>query len=153
MAPQVQEAIDQTETRATPLGSFPALFSQAMSLGTLSRRRVFFEAQSLLEGEGNSNAFSRLTGGNTTTTAKSARATADAADFHWHLARGDRLKDTRTGAAPRHWRWRVRYSPWYPTLLLCQSSTQRAARVFVIAYIPCVATGDTPVHQRCRLQS
>jgi len=99
---QMREAIDQTETRATPLGSFPALFAQAMSLGILSRRRVFCEAQSLLEGD---NLLRRL--GVTQTTARSAVATADAADFHWHLAREDRLKDTRTGGAPRHWRWRV----------------------------------------------
>ena len=42
-----------------------------------------------------------------TVPAKSAVATAEAADFHWHLARSDRLRDTKTGSAPRHWRWRV----------------------------------------------
>ena len=102
-APEMQDAVDQTETRATPLGSFPALFAQAMSLGTLSRRRAFCEAQTLLEGD---NPLRRLAG-DKLATARSAAATADAADFHWHLARGDRVKDTRTGAVPRHWRWRV----------------------------------------------
>lgn len=122
-APQMREAIAQTETRATPLGSFPALFAQAMSLGTLSRRRVFCEAQSLLEGD---TPLRRFTGAKLTT-ARSAAATADAADFHWHLARQDRVKDTRTGAAPRHWRWRVRVLRVHPALPLLLSLTLQMA--------------------------
>ena len=42
---ELREAMLPYETAATPLGSFPALFQQAMSLGLLSRRRVFAEAQ------------------------------------------------------------------------------------------------------------
>ena len=45
---ELREAMLPYETAATPLGSFPALFQQAMSLGLLSRRRVYAEAQQSL---------------------------------------------------------------------------------------------------------
>ena len=38
---EIAKAIELTETRAAPLGSFPAIFSQALALGTLSRRQVY----------------------------------------------------------------------------------------------------------------
>lgn len=98
----MQEAVSLSETRVTPLGSFPAIFSQALSFGTLSRRRVFREAQQVLQGR---TAWQQLTG--KLKTAQSAAVTAEAADFHWHIALADRIRDTRTGTAPRHWRWRV----------------------------------------------
>ena len=46
--------------------------------------------------------------GNSALPARAASAAAEAGDFHWHLARFDRGRDTRRGCAPRHWRWRVR---------------------------------------------
>ena len=42
---EIQDAIKRTENKTTPLGSFPAIFAQAMTLGTLSRRRALWEAQ------------------------------------------------------------------------------------------------------------
>ena len=33
----MQQAVELPETAAAPLGSFPAIFSQAMSLGLLSK--------------------------------------------------------------------------------------------------------------------
>jgi hypothetical protein len=39
------EALARHETAATPLGSFPAVFAPQLALGTLSRRRVYAEAQ------------------------------------------------------------------------------------------------------------
>lgn len=98
----MKEAVEKSETRRTPLGSFPAIFAQALSLGTLSRRRVFWEAQQALEKR---TALQQWSG--QLKTAQSANVTAEAADFHWHIARGDRVRDTRTGTSPRHWRWRV----------------------------------------------
>ena len=45
----MREAVDMHETAAAPLASFPAIFSQAMSLGLLSKRRVYHEATQLLQ--------------------------------------------------------------------------------------------------------
>ena len=45
----MREAVDMHETAAAPLESFPAIFSQAMSLGLLSKRRVYHEATQLLQ--------------------------------------------------------------------------------------------------------
>ena len=39
--------------------------------------------------------------------ALAAEKTVEAADFHRALAQKDRLRATNTGAAARHWRWRV----------------------------------------------
>jgi len=39
------EALARHETAATPLGSFPAVFAPQLALGTLSRRRVYADAQ------------------------------------------------------------------------------------------------------------
>lgn len=50
----MQQAVDMYETAAAPLGSFPAIFSQATSLGLLSKRRMYHEAQKLLESQGGS---------------------------------------------------------------------------------------------------
>ena len=47
----MQQAVDLHETSAAPLGSFPAIFSQAMSLGLLSKRRVYQEAMQVLRSE------------------------------------------------------------------------------------------------------
>ncbi len=41
--------------------------------------------------------------------AKAAIAAAEAADFHWHIARADRERRLQGNTGyPRHWRWRVR---------------------------------------------
>ena len=47
----MQQAVEVHETAAAPLGSFPAIFSQAMSLGLLSKRRVYQEAMQVLKYE------------------------------------------------------------------------------------------------------
>ena len=40
--------------------------------------------------------------------AKAAIAAAEAADFHWHIARADRERRLQGDIGfPRHWRWRV----------------------------------------------
>ncbi|BDA47584.1 probable pheophytinase, chloroplastic at C-terminar half [Coccomyxa sp. Obi] len=97
------EVVDQFETPAMPLGSFPAIFSQALSLGALSRRRVYHEALQLMAA---STPLSRLIGGNAAVPARAAMTAAETADFHWHLARADRERRAKGGGAPRHWRWR-----------------------------------------------
>lgn len=56
---RMAEVVDQFETPAMPLGSFPAIFSQALSLGALSRRRVYHEALQLMAA---STPLSRLIG-------------------------------------------------------------------------------------------
>ena len=40
-------------------------------------------------------------------TAQAATVTVEAADFHWHLARSDGLREAQVATKPRHWRWRV----------------------------------------------
>ncbi len=45
------EAVDASETAAAPLGSFPAIFSQALSLRLLSRRGVYHEATGVLKSQ------------------------------------------------------------------------------------------------------
>lgn len=40
-------AVLSSEVPATPLGSFPAIFNQALALGTISRRRVYHEVHLL----------------------------------------------------------------------------------------------------------
>ena len=47
----MQQAVDVHGTAAAPLGSFPAIFSQAVSLGLLSKRRVYQEAMQVLSNE------------------------------------------------------------------------------------------------------
>ncbi len=47
----MQQAVNLHETAAAPLGSFPAIFSQAISLGLLSKRRVYQEAMQALKSE------------------------------------------------------------------------------------------------------
>ena len=47
----MEHAVELHETVAAPLGSFPAIFSQAMSLGLLSKRRVYQEAIQVLRDE------------------------------------------------------------------------------------------------------
>lgn len=99
---EMQEAVEKSETNATPLGSFPAIFAHSLAFGTLSRRRIYSEAQRALQDK---STLQRLTG--KLKTAQSASVTAEAADFHWHIARAGCIQSTRTGTVPRHWRWRV----------------------------------------------
>ena len=60
MVGRMSEVVDEFETPAMPLGSFPAIFSQALSLGVLSRRRVYQEALQVMSA---STPLSRLIGG------------------------------------------------------------------------------------------
>ncbi|KAK9905885.1 hypothetical protein WJX75_008118 [Coccomyxa subellipsoidea] len=100
---KMSEAVDRFETPAMPLGSFPAIFSQAVSMGTLSRRRAYHEA---LQSMADTIPIFRLIGGNAVVPARAAMTAAETADFHWHLARADRERRVQGGGAPRHWRWR-----------------------------------------------
>lgn len=110
-------AILAAETAANPNGSFPAIFSQALALGTLSRRRVFQEAgEKLASGRQRAK-----------TPAAAAAATAESSDFHWHMAARDRQSSRQgrgSGLLPRHWRWRVQ-SSFFPVssddLLQCRA--------------------------------
>lgn len=84
-----------SEVPATPLGSFPAIFNQALALGTLSRRRVYHEAQ--LQREKKQKGRKWQAGLQKKKIAidvphRSATNTVEASDFHWHLASGDRVR-------------------------------------------------------------
>ncbi len=63
-------------------------------------------------------------GGGAAVPARAAIAAAEAADFHWHLARADRERSLQGGGAPQHWRWRVSvivnllHGPLLPSSLL-----------------------------------
>ncbi|KAL3153511.1 hypothetical protein ABBQ38_011843 [Trebouxia sp. C0009 RCD-2024] len=103
-------AVLSSEVPATPLGSFPAIFNQALALGTLSRRRVYHEAQlqqrKKKEGRKWQAGLQKKKKIALDVPHRSAANTAEVSDFHWHLASSDRVRDTKTGDAARHWRWR-----------------------------------------------
>ncbi|KAL3142035.1 hypothetical protein ABBQ32_004668 [Trebouxia sp. C0010 RCD-2024] len=103
-------AVLSSEVPATPLGSFPAIFNQALALGTLSRRRVYHEAQlqrrKKKEGKKWQGGLQKQKKIAVDVPHQSASNTVEVSDFHWHLASSDRVRDTKTGDAARHWRWR-----------------------------------------------
>ena len=90
-------AVLSSEVPATPLGSFPAIFNQALALGTLSRRRVYHEAQ---QGQQQQKKKGRRWQAGLQQKGmialdvpyKSAANTAEVSDFHWHLASSDRVR-------------------------------------------------------------
>ncbi|CAK0783042.1 hypothetical protein CVIRNUC_006237 [Coccomyxa viridis] len=101
----MRDAVDRHETAAAPLESFPAIFSQAMSLGLLSKRRVYHEATQLLQKQ--SGTLKAFTGRKALRPARAAVTAAEAADFHWHIALADRARCMQGNTGfPRHWRWR-----------------------------------------------
>eukprot|EP00884_Botryococcus_braunii_P015481 jgi/Botrbrau1/2616/Bobra.145_1s0036.1 len=110
LAGLVREATEATETPATPKGSFPALFSLALLLGTLSRRRAYAEARATLD----QNPLAGLgLGGQAALPAQATEAATEAADFHWRLAFEDRGRAAVCGGSPRHWRWRGFMTDYY----------------------------------------
>ena len=115
-------AIAKFDIPAAPDGCFPALFSRAMALGVVSRRRIYAEALELIEMYGGSgydaptgllNKLGWLltsSGGACAQSqkrrkAKAAAAAAEAGDFHAGLAREREGKNLH-GSTVRHWRWR-----------------------------------------------
>ncbi|KAL0021846.1 hypothetical protein WJX77_007187 [Trebouxia sp. C0004] len=110
-------AVLSSEVPATPLGSFPAIFNQALALGTLSRRRIYYEAHQHQQRQKQKGR--RWQAGiqkkklALDVPCRSAANTAEVSDFHWHLASNDRVRDTKTGDAPRHWRWRGFITDYY----------------------------------------
>jgi len=89
-------AVLSSEVPATPLGSFPAIFNQALALGTLSRRRVYHEA--LQQQQRQKKKGRRWQAGlqkkklALDVPCRSAANTAEVSDFHWHLASSDRVR-------------------------------------------------------------
>ncbi len=89
-------AVLSSEVPATPLGSFPAIFNQALALGTLSRRRVYHEALQQQQRQKQKNR--RWQAGlqkrklALDVPCRSAANTAEVSDFHWHLASNDRVR-------------------------------------------------------------
>ena len=88
-------AVLSSEVPATPLGSFPAIFNQALALGTVSRRRVYHEAQ---QQQRQKRKGRRWQAGfmkkkmALDVPCRSAANTAEVSDFHWHLASNDRVR-------------------------------------------------------------
>lgn len=105
LAAALAAATTAGEAPSSPGGSFPAIFGQSLSLGLISKRRVAALAAEAKQGARSGRRFSRP-GQKPSTAAVAAAKWAEAADFHWHLAATDRTRDTRTGDAARHWRWR-----------------------------------------------
>ncbi len=89
-------AVLSSEVPATPLGSFPAIFNQALALGTLSRRRVYHEAHQQQQRQKQKGR--RWQAGlqkrklAVDVPCRSAANTAEVSDFHWHLASNDRVR-------------------------------------------------------------
>lgn len=88
-------AVLSSEVPATPLGSFPAIFNQALALGMLSRRRVYHEAQ--LQQRKKKEGKKWQAGLQKKKIAvdvphRSAANTVEVSDFHWHLASSDRVR-------------------------------------------------------------
>lgn len=87
-------AVLSSEIPATPLGSFPAIFNQALALGTLSRRRVYHEAQLQQRKKKDRKWQAGLQKKQIAIDVphRSAANTVEASDFHWHLASNDRVR-------------------------------------------------------------
>ena len=81
----VRDAVDRHETAAAPLESFPAIFSQAMSLGLLSKRRVYHEATQLLQKQ--SGTLKALTGVHLQIMEAHCLLSCSAPAWLWHMDR------------------------------------------------------------------
>jgi pimeloyl-ACP methyl ester carboxylesterase len=114
-------AIAKYDVPAAPDGCFPALFSRALGLGVVSKRRIYAEAQVMLHAEPEwappAGILQRLgwllfsSGGATarlkrTRKAAAASAAIEASEFHASMARRREGKEMHGGATLRHWRWR-----------------------------------------------
>jgi len=85
-------AVLSSEVPATPLGSFPAIFNQALALGTVSRRRVYHEAQQHQQRQKKRGKRWQKKKIALDVPCRSAANTAEVSDFHWHLASNDRVR-------------------------------------------------------------
>lgn len=87
-------AVLSSEVPATPLGSFPAIFNQALALGTLSRRRVYHEAQQQQKKRVGKKWQAGLQKKKIAMDVphRSAANTVEVSDFHWHLASSDKVR-------------------------------------------------------------
>jgi pimeloyl-ACP methyl ester carboxylesterase len=116
-------AIPLYDAPATPDGCFPAIFNRSLSLGVVSRRRVYSEAMALLHQLGESEMppppglLARLSwlltshGGTVSRNRKQQKAqaaalAAEAGDFHVMMAGKREGKVVHGGAMLGHWRWR-----------------------------------------------
>lgn len=114
-------AISKFDVPASPDGCFPALFSRALSLGVVSRRRIYAEASQMLHEEmelapnpGILNYIGWLltsSGGaakklERKRKAVGAVAAVEAAEFHEIMAREREGTMVHGGAILRHWKWR-----------------------------------------------
>jgi len=109
----LRSAIDARESPSGPGASFRAVFSHALMLGTVSRRRIYHLALSRsesMERGWRSRLGASLASLSAAPTAEAMRRAAlecaITSDFHWRLALLDSERDTPTGLEPRYWRWR-----------------------------------------------
>ncbi|KAL4854579.1 Pheophytinase [Chlorella vulgaris] len=120
-AAALAQAIASHDLPATPDGCFPALFGRALSLGVVSKRRVYSEAAAILSQQpeqpwpagfgllsqlawlltSSGGAAPRL---RRQRKAAAAAAAAEARDFHEQMAAG-REGQQAHGATLHHWRW------------------------------------------------
>ena len=101
-------------------GCFPVLFSKALAMGVVSRRRVYQQAMAMLDNTADGstgsvgvvekvmNVFSGYEAREKKLKrkAKAAAAAAEAGDFHFQMARRREGVVVHGGAVLRHWRWR-----------------------------------------------
>ncbi|GAB4818230.1 hypothetical protein N2152v2_005276 [Parachlorella kessleri] len=129
LGPRLWEAVANFDIPAAPEGCFPALFTRALALGVVSKRRLYQQAQALLRASqpAQLGALSRMAdflsrlgppnlltgalkaastgGGQRARKAAAALAAAEARDFHEQMA-AQRQDREVNGAKLRHWRWR-----------------------------------------------
>eukprot|EP00208_Stichococcus_sp_RCC1054_P008027 CAMPEP_0206150500 /NCGR_PEP_ID=MMETSP1473-20131121/38333_1 /ASSEMBLY_ACC=CAM_ASM_001109 /TAXON_ID=1461547 /ORGANISM="Stichococcus sp, Strain RCC1054" /LENGTH=795 /DNA_ID=CAMNT_0053548005 /DNA_START=103 /DNA_END=2489 /DNA_ORIENTATION=+ len=124
---EVAAATLAAELPSSPGGSFPAVFGQWLALGLLSRRRVAALAEEAVQAARSKQLLPALQP--LPVAVAAAQKWSEAADFHWHLAATDRDRDTKTGDAPRHWRWRGALVDYYTAEVdaLGASPTDQAA--------------------------
>lgn len=115
------QAISAYDLPATPDGCFPALFGRALSLGVVSKRRIYAEAAEILGQQAEQPwpagsplaqlAWLFTSGGGAAARerqqrkAAAAAAAAEAKDFHEQMAAGREGRSAH-GATLHHWRWR-----------------------------------------------
>ncbi|KAL6779808.1 hypothetical protein ACKKBG_A13810 [Auxenochlorella protothecoides x Auxenochlorella symbiontica] len=123
---ELASLVEQHSRPAHPSGCFPAIFSRALTLGALSRRRVAAQARAVLadQAAAGRQGLWRLRRQNRTAKAHVALAAVEASDFHLEMARAREGREVH-GARLGHWRWRgtltdylVAGDPTAPAILL-----------------------------------
>ncbi|KFM24694.1 Uncharacterized protein F751_2412 [Auxenochlorella protothecoides] len=123
---ELASLVEQHSRPAHPSGCFPAIFSRALTLGALSRRRVAAQARAVLAdpAAAGRQGLWRLRRQNRTAKAHVALAAVEASDFHLEMARAREDREVH-GARLGHWRWRgtltdylVAGDPSAPAILL-----------------------------------